>query len=54
MAVKLIERHPFQDYDSDGGGQEDCNIDMFQLGFQGYKLMIPSPVEYRQKEYQEF
>lgn len=27
---------------------------MFQLGFQGYKLLIPNPVEYRQKEFQEY
>ena len=27
---------------------------MFQLGFQGYKLRIPNPIEYRAKDYQEY
>ena len=56
MAVKLIDRHPFQEYDSDAPdlAQEDQNIDMFQLGFQGYKLKIPSPLEYRQKDIIEY
>lgn len=29
LALKLIDRHPFHDSDSDGDGLEDINIDMF-------------------------
>ena len=37
--------------DSDAGSdEEDCNIDMFQLQFQGYKMKIPDPIEYHNVE----
>lgn len=48
IAVKLIDRHPYQDLpdlDSDGA-LSDCNIDMFQLALQGYKMLIPTAAEY--------
>jgi hypothetical protein len=49
LAVKLIDRHPYQDFgdlDSDGA-LDDCNIDMFQIGLQGYKMAIPTSAEYQ-------
>ena len=49
FAVKLIDRHPFQDLpdlDSDGA-LDDCNLDMFQIGLQGYKMAIPTSAEYQ-------
>ena len=44
FAIKLIDRHPYQDLpdlDSDSH-LDDCNIDMFQLALQGYKMAIPT------------